>query len=58
MRWFINAKTNCVRDEMTYACKKKLCKQMRWLVHAKKHCVRNEMIYECKDKLCKRWDYL
>ena len=35
MRWLMNAKKNCVRDEMTFECKKKLCKLMRWLMHAK-----------------------
>ena len=26
MRWLMNAKKNCVRHEMTYECKDKLCK--------------------------------
>ena len=37
MKWLMNANKNCVRDEMTYECKKKkLCKLMRWLMHTKK----------------------
>ena len=38
----MNAKKNCVRDEM----------------YAKTNCVKHEMTYECKEKLCKTWNEL
>ena len=49
MRLLINEKTNCVRHEMTYEWKNKLCKTT---------CVRNEIIYDAKINCVSKWDDL
>ena len=49
MRLLINEKTNCVRHEMTYAWKNKLCKTT---------CVRHEIIYDAKINCVSTWDDL